>query len=1117
MDDLNRQGAEPVRALSETTTNQPPEPANIECHLEPVPGISGEIRALAGALGAALEGTELSNEQPRGQNPVNETSKEAPWHHRVTPADLTGGLTYEWLKDVTSRLTTLEGSQGKDEAKEVGAKDEMDMTESMKTEPKVRDCNWEQFKNRYSPEECTYAIEVLLTGDDLDGEMEEEQLRRLTLEKRRKFLESNQKKPARRPQADKRPDKNRLERVRINSPAILSFISGVTGETSWAEKPHTFLRPFKTLIHYHERLEEEFGKLKARFEDNGPPNQEPSLESVELPKTNAAEDLTTSVTDGLGEAMKEQKESGKESNFTVKSPKPTTESTKGEPPMKDNNTTSQREPRHIQGDNVTEAGYKEIKCYMEFSRSRILPVYRKFEDKDHRQRVKVRFDDLWSLFRTGELVFKLNDSQNNSLTTEDEKTLTSAGRKRGQKLWRVYYVESDNTPWTVDNLEAEKGNFRRNSVDKIEDFDLRIYYIDYDGMSYSSVGRQWTLPRFEGDMDVTKLQFYPVRFEKDYEATISKLAESGLRFQKLLLSAAPAVQHDGWTLTHDPVGDQLSDQATKTAEYIESDVIIDFHEAYQTNPSWKPPYLTFVKSIFEPETKYDEFAIMQWSGPDRSRAITKLTEVVVSFEDVGALRYNKFIKDDSFAMDPDARPAESRQARRELAGQDLSLLTSRMFVYSLRNRKFIHADVQNLKPIEVMSDPFSDLKIEEPHKRLIRSVVQDHFDKKSIQRQLRARDIEPLEQDFIRGKGKGLVIMLHGAPGVGKTATAEAVAATHRKPLFAITCGDLGIDPREVESTLSEIFRLANLWDCILLLDEAEIFLSRREKKDDNLQRNALVSIFLRTLEYYPGILFLTTNRVGVLDEALNSRVHVSIYFRHLDAEQTMALFDMNLKRSEMIAEQRATSTKEAPLLIKAEEIRGFALTHFAKHAGGPGGLGTWWNGRQIRNAFQIATSLAYADARDQKNDENRYLGRKHFDQVLQAMEEYTQYRQDLLHKTDDDLAADREERYARVGGENSGRRESPRYGPVYSDYSRPRSFQHQRPSYPTSPSSARPFAGREGEYVRQDPDTPTPQRQEPFLAPGAYPAGLGGGDRPMSRGEFHDQGREYGRPGRQM
>lgn len=53
---------------------------------------------------------------------------------------------------------------------------------------------------------------------------------------------------------------------------------------------------------------------------------------------------------------------------------------------------------------------------------------------------------------------------------------------------------------------------------------------------------------------------------------------------------------------------------------------------------------------------------------------------------------------------------------------------------------------------------------------------------------------------------------------------------------------DLGLDPFTIERSLSELFRLANLWDCILLLDEAEIFLSQRERKDDNLQRNALVS-----------------------------------------------------------------------------------------------------------------------------------------------------------------------------------------------------------------------------------------------------------------------------------
>ena len=89
---------------------------------------------------------------------------------------LTGGLAYKWLTEVTLRLRALEGrnrvieERGKVEANENVA------YEVIKTEPKVRDCNWESFKNRYSRDHCTFAIETLLAGDDLDDEMEQEQL-----------------------------------------------------------------------------------------------------------------------------------------------------------------------------------------------------------------------------------------------------------------------------------------------------------------------------------------------------------------------------------------------------------------------------------------------------------------------------------------------------------------------------------------------------------------------------------------------------------------------------------------------------------------------------------------------------------------------------------------------------------------------------------------------------------------------------------------------------------------------------------------------------------------------------------------------------------------------------
>lgn len=115
---------------------------------------------------------------------------------------------------------------------------------------------------------------------------------------------------------------------------------------------------------------------------------------------------------------------------------------------------------------------------------------------------------------------------------------------------------------------------------------------------------------------------------------------------------------------------------------------------------------------------------------------------------------------------------------------------------------------------------------------------------------------------------------------MGKTCTAECIAELVKKPLYPITCGDLGSTAEEVEKNLKKHFTLASTWDCVMLLDEADVFLAKRKTED--LHRNSIVSVFLRMLEYYKGLLFLTTNRVGAFDEAFKSRVHISLFCKYL-------------------------------------------------------------------------------------------------------------------------------------------------------------------------------------------------------------------------------------------
>jgi len=65
-----------------------------------------------------------------------------------------------------------------------------------------------------------------------------------------------------------------------------------------------------------------------------------------------------------------------------------------------------------------------------------------------------------------------------------------------------------------------------------------------------------------------------------------------------------------------------------------------------------------------------------------------------------------------------------------------------------------------------------------------------------------------------------------------------------------------------------------------MLLDEADVFLVKRNR--DDYQRNSIVSVFLRMLEYYTGFLFLTFNRVGTFDEAFKSRIRISLYYEFM-------------------------------------------------------------------------------------------------------------------------------------------------------------------------------------------------------------------------------------------
>ncbi|KAK1752903.1 P-loop containing nucleoside triphosphate hydrolase protein [Echria macrotheca] len=240
----------------------------------------------------------------------------------------------------------------------------------------------------------------------------------------------------------------------------------------------------------------------------------------------------------------------------------------------------------------------------------------------------------------------------------------------------------------------------------------------------------------------------------------------------------------------------------------------------------------------------------------------------------------------------------------ELTEEQLLICNSKMHGYCLREKDWYSFDVDRIRDIEWNTKPFDSLVLPDGYKDLILSFVES---------QLKEGDSF---DDVINGKGGGLVILLAGDPGVGKTMTAESVAEKIHVPLVKMELSELpeattvttceSCEPgggtkkkarSDLDDELTKAFEQAARWKAVLLIDECDIYLERR--KDDNPQRNYLVSRFLRELEYYPSLLFLTTNRERVLDPAIYSRIHLTINYPALDVASRLAIWKTFLGREE--------------------------------------------------------------------------------------------------------------------------------------------------------------------------------------------------------------------------
>ncbi|KAK0103092.1 hypothetical protein ONS95_000730 [Cadophora gregata] len=375
--------------------------------------------------------------------------------------------------------------------------------------------------------------------------------------------------------------------------------------------------------------------------------------------------------------------------------------------------------------------------------------------------------------------------------------------------------------------------------------------VDWDGDKFGYASNQHIILAFAGTRPIASLDAFPLSFHPDEKKIKAQLLKRGKLFEHYHGYHYKA--YKAFALGKDMCGNDIK-------VTVDSRVIIDTFAYGKFNPNslkHLSPLKIKSKAIVENDSdaEEDEESEYEYSGSDDDES----TPTAIA----------------------NTNPIDVK--RTPLTDEQLMHCSSLLKGYTLKTKRWLSFFVDSILPIQFNDQAFSSLVLPPSQKELILAFASSQV--------LHSKKFD----DVISGKGRGIIMLLSGGPGIGKTLTAESVAENMKVPLYMMSAGDLGIKSSEVEASLTTILEMVAKWNAVLLLDECDVFLEARSAHD--LERNKIVSIFLRTLEYYEGILFLTTNRVKNMDPAFQSRIHISMEYPGLDKTSRMQVWENFLAR----------------------------------------------------------------------------------------------------------------------------------------------------------------------------------------------------------------------------
>jgi len=473
-------------------------------------------------------------------------------------------------------------------------------------------------------------------------------------------------------------------------------------------------------------------------------------------------------------------------------------------------------------------------------------------------------------------------------------------------------------------------------------------YLEYDGKAFGLGDHQVSIPAFKGHKKITSLATYPLKYHADPEAIKAQLIARGKKFVSLqgmnyrAQKGIAYMKHKNNVIRFNINGRVMIDPAifrrinpNYPFSYLKQD---EFNEEGGEEDNDSDSEDCDCVSNDEVEEDTDRLRLVMWKDKKGKKHPIHVFQSEIDKENG---RSTQSQLEDS---------KEGPEAKRQVFTEEELLIASPVVLgFAFSEKRWLEFSLSGIDEIQWNSEAFSSLVLPARIKQNLKGLVSSH-------RFNAARTID----DVIQGKGKGLNVVLHGPPGVGKTLTGESIAEYLKCPLYAVSAGELGTNSRTLETDLNRIMDITHSWGAILLLDEADVFLEARQPHD--IMRNSLVSVFLRLTEYYQGILFLTTNRVETFDEAFQSRIHMGIRYENLSSKARREIWKWHIGKVESMCDAEEKKEKEKveagdeAVSKSGELVRPFSEANFDELSK------RVMNGRQIKNTVKTSQSIALSE-----------------------------------------------------------------------------------------------------------------------------------------------------------